>query len=272
MRTVISQIALDQYVDLFNAISDGLSKQASFNQEVDILVKEAFNPFSWMKGVGRELLEKGITPSSRHMYEAKLTEGRKAFGKFFDSSEAAEKALQSIPSYERNRQLMLLADQDIEEAMKRRAGQVKGKAVSGPTQPAPVQAKEQVPAQSAPAQVKEPVPVNQADVEALETAAHGGGDNWYSNPWLAGAVGAAGIGIPLSALAYSKVKREAEDRARRAALIAGGAGFGTGVLAGRIIPRVGEKMMSFAERLQNWNDPYYWQQQQAMQQYPTYYG
>jgi hypothetical protein len=152
-----------------------------------------------------------------------------------------------------------------------KAGKTQTKAAPAPAQPAPAQQATPVqPQKPAAPQATEPT-ITQEDIKLLETAAQGGGGNWYNNPWLAGAIGAAGVGIPLSALLYAKVRREAEERARRAALIAGGAGFGTGVLAGRIIPRVGEKVMGIAERLQNWNNPYYWQQQ-AMQQYPIYYG
>ena len=275
MQTIISQIALDQYVDLFNAVNDGLSKRADFNDEIDALVKEAFNPFSWIKNVAGELWRKGITPTSRHMYKKKLEEGRRVWGKFFNTPEEAEKALEGMPSHMRGRELRRLAEQDIDEALQQKVRKTQGK-----TAPAPAQsqmAAQPAPVQPAPAQpqvlqqVSTPTstPITEADVKLLEQAAQGEG-GWNINPWLAGAIGAAGVGIPLSFLAAAKIRREAEDRARRAALIAGGAGFGTGVLAGRIIPRVGEKMMNVAERLQNWNNPYYWQQQ-AMQQYPVYY-
>lgn len=78
---------------------------------------------------------------------------------------------------------------------------------------------------------------------------------WYNNPWVAGAIGAGAIGIPGTLLAANMIADKARKEGRRAALAAGGAGLATGIMAGRIIPTVGEKLMNLGAGLTQFNAP-----------------
>jgi len=91
--------------------------------------------------------------------------------------------------------------------------------------------------------------------EFLE-AGRQGARAWYENPWVAGAIGAGAVGIPGSLLAYKIMSDRAKERGTHAALAAGGAGLATGLLAGRLIPSVGGRLIDVGSRLAAFNAPY----------------
>ncbi|MEO0271529.1 MAG: hypothetical protein ABIM30_00345 [candidate division WOR-3 bacterium] len=289
MKTYISKKACDSYLKVFNIV-EGVVKN---NHDLDGIYKKAFNPFGFLRGIrlSRALKSvKQMAPEFEQFSKAMsgatkldptkaksfVTAARKQIGKgiFQEASPLFEERMKILKDIESAatphvRQQHLERLMTLDEQIRQRFGKG-GISLAEEYARLSPEYREYItrggrfvePAQAATTEaVGAAEAAGEAGAQDLASAVAEGTSQvarqtpWYTNPWVAGIIGAGAIGVPGTLLAANIIADKARREGRRAALAAGGAGLATGILAGRIIPTVGERLMNIGAGLAQFNAP-----------------